>query len=382
MIRWITLIAVLAAAPALLADDPQQEEKKTDQTKAALKKLIEQKTAETQPAADKHPRVHLDTTYGHIVLELNAEKAPITVKNFLEYVDAGFYNGTIFHRVMSTFMIQGGGYTPEMDEKKEGLRPPIKNEWKNGLKNKRDTIAMARKGGDADSASSQFFINVVDNDRLDQPQPDGAAYAVFGKVIVGMDTVDKIRYTAVQYHPKLDMGAVVPAKPAVIKSAKRIGPAEVKAIEKETREAAAKAAKAQAEAKAAAEKQLREYIAKVEKQTGKKVQKTASGLMYVVLKEGDGPSPKPTDTIAAHYVGTLLDGTKFDSSIDRGQPMTRRLDMVIKGWTEGIGLMKVGGISKLIIPPHLAYANRPPAGSPIPPNATLVFNVTLLDIKK
>lgn len=379
MIRWITLIAVLAAAPALLAGDAQQEEKKADQAKAAQRELVEQKTAETQPAADEHPQVHLDTTYGHIVLELNAEKAPITVKNFLEYVDAGFYDGTIFHRVMSNFMIQGGGYTPDMDEKKEGLRPPIQNEWKNGLKNKRGTISMARTEV-ADSATAQFFINVVDNNVLDQPR-DGAAYAVFGKVIVGMDTVDKIRNTAVQYHPKLDMGAVVPTKPVVIKSAKRIGSAELKTIEKAVREAAAEAAKAEAEAKVAAEKQLREFIAEVEKETGKKVHKTASGLMYVVLKEGSGPSPKPTDTVVAHYVGTLLDGTQFDSSIDRGQPMTRRLDMVIKGWTEGLGLMKVGGISKLIIPPDLAYGDRPPATSSIPRNATLVFDITLLEIK-
>ncbi len=133
----------------------------------------------------------MTTSMGDIALELDAEKAPITTRNFASYADKGFYNGTIFHRVMDGFMIQGGGFTPDMQQKKTD--PTIKNEWKNGLKNKRGTISMARLGGQPDSASSQFFINVVDNGGLDQPQPDGAAYAVFGKVVSGMEVVDKIK---------------------------------------------------------------------------------------------------------------------------------------------------------------------------------------------
>jgi cyclophilin family peptidyl-prolyl cis-trans isomerase len=135
--------------------------------------------------------VEMTTSRGAIRIELDEEKAPITTSNFLSYVDAGFYNGTIFHRVISNFMIQGGGFTPDMKQKK--TQPTIKNEWRNGLKNMRGAIAMARLGGDADSASAQFFINVKDNPFLDQPQPDGAAYAVFGKVTEGMDVVDAIK---------------------------------------------------------------------------------------------------------------------------------------------------------------------------------------------
>ncbi len=135
--------------------------------------------------------VLMTTSMGDILLELDGKKAPITVANFLSYTDKGFYDGTTFHRVMSTFMIQGGGFTEGMVKKPNN--PPIKNEWGNGLKNDRGWIAMARVGGNPDSATSQFFINVQDNPSLDGPQRDGAAYAVFGRVVAGMDAVDKIR---------------------------------------------------------------------------------------------------------------------------------------------------------------------------------------------
>ncbi len=132
----------------------------------------------------------ITTSMGDILIELNGLKAPITVANFLSYADKGFYDGTIFHRVMANFMIQGGGMTPELTKKTTD--PPIKNEWRNGLKNTRGSIAMARLGGRPDSATSKFFINVKDNANLDRPN-DGAAYAVFGKVVAGMDVVEKIR---------------------------------------------------------------------------------------------------------------------------------------------------------------------------------------------
>jgi len=140
----------------------------------------------------KNPKVLLKTTYGNIVLELNQNKAPISVKNFIQYVKNGYYRGTIFHRVISNFMIQGGGYTQNL-EKKQTL-PAIKNEANNGLKNNRGTIAMARTSA-IDSATAQFFINVTDNDFLNHKNTGrGYGYAVFGKVIKGMDVVDRIRY--------------------------------------------------------------------------------------------------------------------------------------------------------------------------------------------
>lgn len=174
-------------------------------------------------AEDKtNPRVKMETSLGDMIIELDAAKAPISTQNFLKYTNAKFYDGTVFHRVMPGFMIQGGGYDANLDEKKAGLNPPIKNEWQNGLKNTRGTIAMARTN-DPDSATAQFFINVVDNSQLDQPMSGGAAYAVFGKVVEGMDTVDKIRNTETQNSPKYPGGKVVPVTTVVIKSVRVMG---------------------------------------------------------------------------------------------------------------------------------------------------------------
>jgi peptidyl-prolyl cis-trans isomerase A (cyclophilin A) len=169
-------------------------------------------------AADKdHPVVVLETSMGSITIELDRAKAPITVDNFLKYVDDGFYNNTIFHRVIPNFMIQGGGMTQDLREKKTTY-PSIKNESTNGLKNKRGTIAMARTSV-PDSASSQFFINLKDNEFLDRANAaDGVGYAVFGKVTEGMDVVDKIaKVQTVRKGPH----EAVPVEPVIIKSAKR-----------------------------------------------------------------------------------------------------------------------------------------------------------------
>jgi peptidyl-prolyl cis-trans isomerase A (cyclophilin A) len=163
-------------------------------------------------AADA-PRVKLATTAGYIVLEVYPDKAPKTAENFLQYVRDKHYDGTIFHRVMPTFMIQGGGMTLDMNEKI--TRPPIPLETRPDLKNNRGMVAMARTG-DPNSATGQFFINVVDNNRLDAPSPDGYGYAVFGKVVSGMDVVDKIRAVPTA---NSGMHQNVPTTPVVIKSA-------------------------------------------------------------------------------------------------------------------------------------------------------------------
>jgi peptidyl-prolyl cis-trans isomerase B (cyclophilin B) len=146
---------------------------------------------ETRPMS-KSTTVLMKTSLGDIVMELDAEKAPITVKNFLRYVDEGHYEGTIFHRVMGNFMIQGGGF--DKDLKQKPVHEPIKNEASNGLSNDRGTIAMARTSV-VDSATAQFYINVVDNPGLNHRDKSqrGFGYCVFGKVIEGMDVVDKIR---------------------------------------------------------------------------------------------------------------------------------------------------------------------------------------------
>jgi len=141
-------------------------------------------------AAAKMVYVNMKTSMGGILLELDSARAPITVANFVGYVNDGFYNGTIFHRVIDGFMIQGGGFDKNMSQK--STKAPIKNEWDNGLKNKTGTIAMARTSN-PNSATAQFFINVKDNDFLSTAQGGGAGYAVFGKVVSGMDVVNKIK---------------------------------------------------------------------------------------------------------------------------------------------------------------------------------------------
>jgi len=163
--------------------------------------------------AEAGPRVKLDTSAGDILVELDQAKAPKTVENFLQYVKDKHYDGTVFHRVIDGFMIQGGGFTPEMQQKP--TRAPIALEASNGLKNDRYTIAMARTGN-PNSATSQFFINVKNNDSLNAPNPDGYGYTVFGRVVSGTDVVDKIR--AVQTGNKGGMQNV-PLEPIIIKSA-------------------------------------------------------------------------------------------------------------------------------------------------------------------
>ena len=196
----------------------------------ALALVLAQAAPLAPPAAEAPPKpvpagpvVALDvaqgrTALGTITIALNPEKAPISVRNFLAYLRAGHYDGTIFHRVIPGFMVQGGGFTIELEEKP--TRPPIRNEAKNGLRNSRGTVAMARTG-DPDSATSQFYVNVRDNHRLDFGI-GGAGYAVFGEVIEGMDVVDRIATvptTSRGPHQNIPQVAVVIKKAREVKAA-------------------------------------------------------------------------------------------------------------------------------------------------------------------
>ena len=167
-----------------------------------------------------YPRVLIETTAGSMTVELNPTRAPLSVKNFLEYVDSGFYEGTIFHRVVAGFVIQGGGYTTDL--KLKPTRPNISNESGNGLSNLRGTVAMARTG-EPHSADSQFFVNLVNNDRLD-PMPTRWGYAVFGEIVEGMDVVDDIGYRATG--PAGPFAKDVPAAPIIIEKVSLLGSAE------------------------------------------------------------------------------------------------------------------------------------------------------------
>ncbi len=165
------------------------------------------------PSPAPGPRVQVETSKGSFVIELAADKAPVTVANFLQYVRSGFFDGTVFHRVIPGFMVQGGGFTADLERK--AARPPIANEAANGLSNLRGTVAMARTG-EVDSATSQFFVNLVDNTYLDHRDgtPRGFGYCVFGRVVEGMDVVDAIAAVPTGTVHGL---ANVPLEPVVIK---------------------------------------------------------------------------------------------------------------------------------------------------------------------
>ncbi len=178
----------------------------------ALAQAPEAATPEPKPTPTG-PVVVLETSLGTIRIVLNGEKAPLSVDNFLKYVRARHYDGTIFHRVIPGFMVQGGGFTPELKEK--ATRPPVRNEAKNGLRNSRGTVAMARTS-DANSATSQFFVNVRDNHRLDFGI-GGAGYAVFGEVVEGMEVVDKIVAVATTTRGGM---SDVPVVPVYLKTAR------------------------------------------------------------------------------------------------------------------------------------------------------------------
>lgn len=172
-------------------------------------------------SAAPNPQVLVKTSMGEFVIELYPDKAPLSVANFLQYVNDGFYGGTIFHRVIGNFMIQGGGFTADLYKgtmRPKATRAPIALESKNGLKNDTGWVAMARTG-DPNSATSQFFINVVDNAALNHPSPDGHGYAVFGKVVSGMEVVNairKVRTGSIGPHQDVPVDAVVIASMAVV----------------------------------------------------------------------------------------------------------------------------------------------------------------------
>jgi FKBP-type peptidyl-prolyl cis-trans isomerase len=302
-----------------------------------------------------------ETDKGTIYCALEFKKTPMTVANFVGLAEGAikntakaegkaYYDSLKFHRVIPNFMIQGGcplgtgtgdpGYKfgDEFDETLKHSGPGI--------------LSMANAGPGTNG--SQFFITHVKTDWLD------GKHTVFGHVIEGQSVVDSIKGNDVLKH------LVILRKG---KEAEEFDAPKVFEFEKAN-------AGAKAEAKAKAEK---EKMDKVLNETYGSAKTTASGLRYITELEGNGASPKATDTVTVHYSGYLLNGTKFDSSVDRGQPATFPLNQVIRGWTEGLQLMKVGGKTKFIIPSDLGYGAQG-AGGVIPPNAWLIFDVELIKI--
>lgn len=302
-----------------------------------------------------------ETSKGNIYCNLEFKKTPMTVANFVGLAEGSiknnakaegtpYYDGLKFHRVIPNFMIQGGcplgngtsgpGYTfpDEIDASLKHTGPGI--------------LSMANAGPATNG--SQFFITHVKTDWLD------GKHTVFGNVVEGQEVVNKIvGDDTIKHILVLRKG----------KEAEAFDAAKVFETEK-----AGAASKAEAKAKAA-----KEAMEKTLNETYGGAQTTASGLRYITEKEGTGSAPKATDQVTVHYTGYLLDGTKFDSSVDRGQPATFPLNQVIPGWTEGLQLMKEGGKTKLIIPSELGYGANG-AGGVIPPNAWLVFDVELIKV--
>jgi peptidyl-prolyl cis-trans isomerase A (cyclophilin A) len=302
-----------------------------------------------------------ETSKGIIICNLEFKKTPMTVANFVGLAEGKikntakaegvpYYDGLKFHRVIPNFMIQGGcplgtgtgdpGYKfgDEFDETLKHVGPGI--------------LSMANAGPGTNG--SQFFITHVKTDWLD------GKHTVFGNVVQGMENVNKI------------VGNDTLTKLTILRKGKEAEAFDApKVFEFEKANVGAKA-----EAKAKAEQ---EKMDKTLNETYGNAAKTASGLRYITQTEGTGKMPLATDQVTVHYTGYLLNGTKFDSSVDRGQPATFGLNQVIKGWTEGLQLMKEGGKTKFIIPSELGYGANG-AGGVIPPNAWLVFDVELIKV--
>ena len=304
--------------------------------------------AETAEDASKMQYVRMNTSKGDLLLMLDPVAAPISVENFTRYAKEGGYDGTIFHRVMPGFMIQGGGFEPGLIKRE--TNPPIKNEWQNGLKNTRGTIAMARLGRQPDSATNQFFINVADNGFLDQPR-DGAGYAVFGKVVAGDDVLDAIKGCETGHAHGVEGGHYddVPVEDVIINEVKLVTPEQAEALAKGCRSSEGKwrerqvalAAEIKNEQAEKAAMSVQDVCASPATLPGDPVndaavQQSDSGLAWFDLVEGTGDTPADASTtVRVHYTGWLVDGTKFDSSVDRGETIDFPLNRVIPGWTEG-----------------------------------------------
>ena len=302
-----------------------------------------------------------ETSKGDIYCALEFKKTPMTVANFVGLAEGvikntakaegtPYYDGLKFHRVIPNFMIQGGcplgtgtgdpGYKfpDEIDSTLKHVGPGI--------------LSMANAGPGTNG--SQFFITHVKTDWLD------GKHTVFGHVVEGQDVVNKIVGNDTIKHLTI-----------LRKGKEAEGFDAAKVFETEQANVVAKNEAKEAAEKAAMEKMLNE--------TYGNAQRTASGLRYIVEKEGTGKAPLATDNVTVHYSGYLLNGKKFDSSVDRGQPASFGLNQVIRGWTEGLQLMKEGGKTKFIIPSDLGYGD---AGYPgvIPPKAWLVFDVELIKV--
>lgn len=366
----VILVGVIASTGGCRAPSPRPVAEITANTTEAKAEAKTDTVAIPAEEGDPlHPRILIATTLGDITLELDGEAAPATVINFVQYARTGYYNGTIFHRVLDDLMIHGGGYTPDVKKKIVPIPPAVVDPWMTGLKNSRGTIALVRGPGKGGSGAAEFFINVVDNTKLDAVASEGRS-VVFGRVVEGMDTVEKIRSAAVAAHPGYagNQSAVVPVKPIVIKSIEtitRFNPIRLQAV--------------LASKNASQDQLIAKLIAEFEAEAGRKAVTTDSGVIYIDHVIGDGPtSPILSDTVEFHYRGTLADGMQFESTYET-KALVRKVDALIPGLQEGLETMREGGQRTIIIASDLAFGEGIPGK--IPPGSTLIFEVELLSIK-
>ena len=294
-------------------------------------------------------RAEIKTTKGMITIDLEYEKTPMTVANFVQLSEKGFYDGLKFHRVIDDFMIQGG------DPDGTGRGGPgykFPDEFHPSLKHSSPGILSMANSGPGTNGS-QFFITHKETPWLDNK------HTVFGKVTSGQNIVDLIEQNDIMESIK------------IIRTGEKSKGFNAKKVFEEKK---GEYDKAQIAKQKEQERKMKELT------SGAK--STDSGLKYIITKKGEGPKPTSGQTVSVHYAGYLTDGQKFDSSYDRNQPIEFPIDTgrVIKGWDEGIMLLNVGTKAKLIIPSELGYGSRG-AGGVIPPNATLIFDVELLEIK-
>jgi len=312
--------------------------------------------------------VRVDTTLGSFTLTLNAKAAPITVENFMDYVESGYYNGLVFHRVLPGVMMQGGAFTPSLDRRTEGLRDGILNEWDNGLHNTRFTVGMVRRPGVLDSSQSEFYINFEDHSDLDMAD-DGAGYCVFGALTDGFDTLARIEKAPLAGHPKYAGGrsAVVPKPPIVIQNMTVLVPLDRNADRAEA-----------ARQKDARKNRLANFIKQKEKEAGHKAVTTDSGLIYIDVVVGNGGVPAEDSNVDVYYRGYFINEIEFENEMD--EPQLLQIPMLTPGMREGLLSMREGGRRILIMRPKLSFGE---AGIPgkIAPDSIVVIEVTLLEIR-
>ena len=323
---------------------------------------------ESSDADPLFPRVVVSTSRGDFTIELNGEEAPETVLNFSQIVRSGYYAGTIFHRVVSDVLFQGGGFTEDLARKPFlETQPASERGVSNGLPNERFSVALLRGNAPREMRDTEFYINVADNLGLDEPKHRGR-FAVFGRIVDGFFAVEKIRTVAVAEHEAYAAGlsAVVPVKPITIQSVRFVTPFNAVAIQAQIAYMQARAAN-----------RLADLTTELEEKAGRKSVETESGLIYVDFRIGQGAQPFTSDTIEFAYHGTLLDGTVFETTRWK-VPVFRQVGILVTGLQEGVLGMREGGLRTMIVPPHLGF----PEGIPgrIPVDATIVYEVELLAI--